>query len=76
MISSDNVNELKDKLKLACEDEMYCKKIKLNALRKVMKEHTYTDRLKFIASVVYKKQFEYKYKFLFIGVCKFARRIY
>ncbi|EAL1380096.1 FkbM family methyltransferase, partial [Campylobacter coli] len=63
VISSDNVNELKDKLKLACEDEMYCKKIKLNALRKVMKEHTYTDRLKFIASVVYKKQFEYKYKF-------------
>ncbi|EBF6110852.1 FkbM family methyltransferase [Campylobacter coli] len=63
VVSSDNVNELKDKLKLACEDEMYCKKIKLNALRKVMKEHTYTDRLKFIASVVYKKQFEYKYKF-------------
>ncbi|EJB5882497.1 FkbM family methyltransferase, partial [Campylobacter coli] len=63
VVSSDNVNELKNKLKLICDDEIYCKKIKLNALRKVMKEHTYTDRLKFIASVVYKKQFEYKYKF-------------
>ncbi|MCW0222597.1 FkbM family methyltransferase [Campylobacter lari] len=63
VISSDDMNELKNKLKLVCEDEMYCKKIKLNALRKVMKEHTYTDRLNFIASVVYKKQFESKHKF-------------
>ncbi|AJC84182.1 FkbM family methyltransferase [Campylobacter peloridis] len=63
VISSDNVNELKNKLKLVCEDEMYYKKIKLNALRKVMKEHTYTDRLNFIASVVYKEQFESKHKF-------------
>ncbi|EGK8006520.1 FkbM family methyltransferase [Campylobacter lari] len=63
VISSDDMNELKNKLKLVCEDEMYCKKIKLNALRKVMKEHTYTDRLNFIASVVYKEQFESKHKF-------------
>ncbi|MCV3482717.1 FkbM family methyltransferase [Campylobacter sp. CNRCH_2014_0184h] len=63
VISSDDTNELKNKLKLACEDEMYYKKIKLNALRKVMKEHTYTDRLNFIASVVYKEQFESKHKF-------------
>lgn len=63
VISSDNVNELKNKLKLICDDEIYCKKIKLNALRKVMKEHTYTDRLRFIASIVYKKQFEVKHKF-------------
>ncbi|EAJ5683953.1 FkbM family methyltransferase [Campylobacter coli] len=63
VVSSDNVNELKNKLKLICDDEIYCKKIKLNALRKVMKEHTYTDRLRFIASIVYKKQFEFKHKF-------------
>lgn len=63
VISSDDMNELKDKLKLVCEDEIYYKKIKLNALRKVMKEHTYTDRLRFIASIVYKKQFEFKHKF-------------
>ncbi|EAK9994286.1 FkbM family methyltransferase [Campylobacter lari] len=63
VISSDDMNELKDKLKLVCEDEIYYKKIKLNALRKVMKEHTYTDRLNFIASVVYKEQFESKHKF-------------
>ncbi|AJD01202.1 FkbM family methyltransferase [Campylobacter lari] len=63
VISSDDMNELKDKLKLVCEDEIYYKKIKLNALRKVMKEHTYTDRLNFIASVVYKEQFESKRKF-------------
>ncbi|HEB9344991.1 TPA: FkbM family methyltransferase [Campylobacter coli] len=63
VISSDNVNELKNKLKLICDDEIYCKKIKLNTLRKVMKEHTYTDRLNFIASIVYKKQFEVKHKF-------------
>ncbi|EHC5585760.1 FkbM family methyltransferase [Campylobacter lari] len=63
VISSDDMNELKDKLKLVCEDEIYYKKIKLNALRKVMKEHTYADRLNFIASVVYKEQFESKHKF-------------
>ncbi|MCW0223536.1 FkbM family methyltransferase [Campylobacter lari] len=63
VISSDDMNELKDKLKLVCEDEIYYKKIKLNALRKVMKEHTYTDRLNFIASVVYKEHFESKHKF-------------
>ncbi|EAK3974319.1 glycosyltransferase, partial [Campylobacter coli] len=63
VISSDDMNELKNKLKLVCEDEMYYKKIKLNALRKVMKEHTYTDRLRFMASVIYKEQFKSKHKF-------------
>ncbi|HEB9312194.1 TPA: FkbM family methyltransferase, partial [Campylobacter coli] len=66
--SSDDINELKDKLKLICNDELYCKKIKLNALRKVMREHTYTDRLEFIASIVYKKEFKQEYKF-YLLIC-------
>ncbi|ELE3073579.1 FkbM family methyltransferase [Campylobacter lari] len=67
VISSDNIQELKHRLSLVCNDEFYCKKIKLGSLRKVMKEHTYADRLKFIASVVYKKQFEYKHKFYLLA---------
>ncbi|EIN8284994.1 FkbM family methyltransferase [Campylobacter coli] len=73
--SSDDINELRDKLKLICNDELYCKKIKLNALRKVMREHTYTDRLEFIASIVYKKEIKQEYKF-YLLICVNSNKEY
>ncbi|EGO0810143.1 glycosyltransferase, partial [Campylobacter lari] len=53
VVSSDNEDELKKILKYIFNDKQYVSKIKLLALRKVMSEHTYKDRLNFISSVVF-----------------------
>lgn len=53
VIASDNERELAIKLKKVCNDTMYYKKIKLNALRKVMAHHTYADRLSFIVDCIF-----------------------
>lgn len=52
VVSSDNAEVILDKLKKGFESESYLDHVRLYALRKVMGEHTYKDRIKFIANKV------------------------
>ncbi|BBB30256.1 glycosyl transferase family 1 [Neptunomonas japonica JAMM 1380] len=50
VICSDNEKQLKLSLSSICNDELKYKKFRLQGLRKVMSEHTYTHRLMYISS--------------------------
>jgi len=52
VIASDNGGELLRRLQALGEDQTACAKFRLAGLRKVMREHTYTDRLAYVMSKV------------------------
>jgi len=58
VISSDNSNELENRLDNICNNDLNYRKLRLLGLRKVMAEHTYAQRLAFIVSKINKKTFE------------------
>ncbi len=53
IVSTDNAEELKEKVRLMRQEPLYEKKIRLAALRKVMLEHTAQDRMNEIISKVF-----------------------
>lgn len=52
VVTTDNGEEMLRRLQLLAEDPMNGDKLKLAALRKVMQEHTYTQRLEYVLSKV------------------------
>lgn len=52
VITTDNGEEMLRRLQLLAEDPLNSDKLKLAALRKVMQEHTYTQRLEYVMSKV------------------------
>ncbi len=50
IISSDNKESLSQRLSAICSNDTYYKKFRLLGLRRVMQEHTYNHRLKYILS--------------------------
>jgi spore maturation protein CgeB/glycosyltransferase involved in cell wall biosynthesis len=52
IISTDNAKEIIDRLQRFSDDDNYADKVRLAALRKVMTEHTYEERLNYILSKV------------------------
>ncbi|MBY6272281.1 MAG: hypothetical protein CW346_08720, partial [Bacillaceae bacterium] len=52
VVSTDNENELRRRVRTFVDNEVYYRKVRLKGLRKVMLEHTYTDRLASIARCV------------------------
>jgi spore maturation protein CgeB/glycosyltransferase involved in cell wall biosynthesis len=52
VISTDNAKEIIDRLQRFSDDDNYADKVRLAALRKVMTEHTYEERLNYILSKV------------------------
>ncbi len=53
LISTDNGKNLNNQLSKFDKDELYYKKIRLLALRKILTQHTYTNRLSYIAKKVW-----------------------
>lgn len=60
VISSDNQKHITSKIQNICDDELYYQKFRLLGLRKVMQEHTYSDRLSFIFLKVFNRNFNDK----------------
>ncbi|MBO6292825.1 MAG: glycosyltransferase, partial [Selenomonas sp.] len=54
IISADNAEELREKLASCCDTEEKLARFRLRALRQVLREHLYKDRLNFIASKVFR----------------------
>ncbi|MET4690762.1 glycosyltransferase involved in cell wall biosynthesis/SAM-dependent methyltransferase [Sinorhizobium fredii] len=52
IVSSDEAAELRRRLEAICETEVGYRKFRLLGLRKVMSEHTYSDRLSYIRSTL------------------------
>ncbi|AVH37490.1 methyltransferase type 12 [Pseudomonas monteilii] len=52
VVTTDNGEEMLRRLQLLAEDPLNSDKLKLAALRKVMQEHTYTQRLEYVLSKV------------------------
>ncbi|MDR2315461.1 MAG: glycosyltransferase [Pseudomonas sp.] len=52
VVTTDNGEEMLRRLQLLAEDPLNSDKLKLAALRKVMQEHTYTQRLEYVISKV------------------------
>lgn len=52
VVTTDNGEEMLRRLKLLAEDPLNSDKLRLAALRKVMQEHTYTQRLDYVLSKV------------------------
>ncbi|MGY4523554.1 glycosyltransferase family protein [Pseudomonas sp. TE21394] len=52
VVTTDNGEEMLRRLQLLAEDPLNSDKLKLAALRKVMQEHTYTQRLDYVLSMV------------------------
>lgn len=48
VVSSDNRDQLAERMSLAVSEELHYRKLRLLGLRKVMKEHTYAQRLAYI----------------------------
>ena len=62
VVSSDNAEIILEKLKKGFDNESYLDHLRLYALRKVMTEHTYEDRIKYIVSKVLKLEINESYK--------------
>jgi len=58
VVSSDNQNQLSTMIEKYCTDTLSYRKLRLLGLRKVMQEHTYAQRLSFIASTVFGTAFD------------------
>lgn len=52
LLASDSEHELQKTLQLWMSDEIFCRKLRLLSLRKVMREHTYARRLAYICTML------------------------
>lgn len=58
VISSDDQDELKERIITVFKDELYYRKLRLAGLRKVLNEHTYANRLDYISQKVLNYRFK------------------
>jgi glycosyltransferase involved in cell wall biosynthesis len=58
VIATDNGDQLLKRLQYISSDETLARKLKLASLRKVMQEHTYKDRLGYIISKVWGREYQ------------------
>jgi glycosyltransferase involved in cell wall biosynthesis len=76
VVSSDNVGQLKESLQGIIDDDLTYRKLRLLGLRKVMKEHTYSHRLRFITSKLQDIEFlNPKSKILVLSICRSTQEI-
>ncbi|MDQ8937000.1 glycosyltransferase [Acinetobacter rudis] len=68
VVSSDNAEAILAKLKKGFESDAYLDHLRLYALRKVMAEHTYKDRIKHIASKVLNLEIEETNKIIVVAI--------
>jgi len=61
VIATDNPGELQRRLQPILDDEVYYRKIRLLGLRKVMLEHTYSDRLALIVRRVFGRELGFQW---------------
>jgi len=66
VICSDEVNEIYQRLKNICKDDITFRKFRLLGLRKVMQEHTYKHRFELITSILSNKQYTSNNKQVFV----------